>query len=309
MKIRPLNPQERLALAPARGAAWHGALTEEQFVARNQALYGGAFGRDRIQSYGVFVSERPEVPVASCDFVQGEVFSREGGRQRVDVLASVLTLPKFERRGLATELLRVAFAELKGPGLLYSDIGASFYRRHGFAEDSWAECFSAVPSTVTPSEGLRLVTAEAFQKGLANSRMEAVKSGFADVAFLPDTEWIHWVEAKYDFYRSISGNSANHPSLVQYGVLLSQGAEVPVAFMEDPLKKILDVLWADPRHLQAWKPVAFEIAHARGLGSIRYWDRNPAGRPTWPMYHPMPAHPTTPQGPASRLELALGDWW
>jgi|GEM_PF-5590798 len=309
MKIRPLNPQERIALAAARGAAWHGALTVEQFVARNQVLYGGAFGRDRIQSYGVFASEQPDIPAASCDFVQGEVYTRESGRQRVDILASALTLPKFERRGLMTELLRVAFADLKGTGLLYSDIGASFYRRHGFAEDSWAECFSPVPPTVTASEGLRLVTAEAFQKGLASSRIEAVKNGVADVAFLPDVEWIHWVEAKYDFYRSIAGSAAGRPSLVQYGVLLSQGTEVPVALMEDPLKKILDVLWADPRHLQAWKPVTFEIALARGLTSVRYWDRNPAGRPTWPMYHPMPAHPTTPQGPASRLELALGDWW
>lgn len=301
--IRLLSSEERQGLAVARANEWRGNLSVEQFVARNRILYGGEFGEKRIRSYGLFV-DGSALPAASCDFFEGVCYTAQG-KQQTQILASALTLPEFQKRGLMSKLLKHAFAELPGTGYLYSDIGPDFYRRFGFVEDTWEEVIETVQSTIGDAEGWQETSKKEFVAAMESHRKQRVASKACDVAFIPDAGWVDWVEQKYAYYTTLSrdGSSA-------YGQLETSSGAIPTAMFADCLNRRVDILWADPEHAKNWRSIAHALAVKHDLKTIRYWGRGQGGRKTWPMFNPSPRKLTSHQPQSAlRLDLNLGDWW
>src|ERR1700730_17916489 len=143
-ELRELTADERASYFRAMQPLWGGGLAEEAFVAFQRRLAASPEARGRYRMFGLF-------PRGGGDLLSGVkayelAGAFEGAPLRILGIGAVFTPPGLRGRGYAARMLADAMARFGDEGadaaLLFSDIGAEYYRRLGFHALASAECFA-----------------------------------------------------------------------------------------------------------------------------------------------------------------------
>src|SRR4030088_1968707 len=154
---------------------WGGGLAEEAFVAFQRRLASSPEAAGRYRMFGLF-------PRGGADLLSGVkaydlAGAFEGAPLRILGIGAVFTPPGLRGRGYAARMLNAALARYGDEGadaaLLFSDIGAEYYRRLGFHALQSAECF-AEGHQLPRSNGYRTAVAAGEAAAMVRLSREAV---------------------------------------------------------------------------------------------------------------------------------------
>ncbi|KAL2176891.1 uncharacterized protein P884DRAFT_278130 [Thermothelomyces heterothallicus CBS 202.75] len=227
---------ERVATIKHTYKNWGYALTEADYIAREEYLTTVPLARNGgITHWILTVASLPpdgRPILSSCESLRKRaVCSRDGEPPTEGVahgIASVFTEPAYRGRGYASRMMREVGEKLRGwqapvpPGrslfsVLYSDIGKSFYARHGWpAFESSHVSFRPVAGAAGETE--QAATAIGYhelaelcaadEKLLRADLTRRCRDGKTHVAILPELDAMLWHLMREDFMtKSIFGKT------------------------------------------------------------------------------------------------------
>jgi GNAT superfamily N-acetyltransferase len=143
-ELRELTADERASYFRAMQGLWGGGLAEEAFVAFQRRLASSPEAAGRYRMFGLFPRGGGVLLSGVKAYDLAGAF--EGAPLRILGIGAVFTPPGLRGRGYAARMLNAALARFGDEGadaaLLFSDIGAEYYRRLGFHALQSAECFA-----------------------------------------------------------------------------------------------------------------------------------------------------------------------
>jgi GNAT superfamily N-acetyltransferase len=266
-ELRELTADERASYFRAMQALWGGGLAEEAFVAFQRRLASSAEAAGRYRMFGLFPRGGGVLLSGVKAYDLAGAF--EGTPLRVLGIGAVFTPPGLRGRGYAARMLASALARFGDEGadaaLLFSDIGAEYYRRIGFRNLESAECF-AEAQQLPRSNGYRPAVAgdeepmcRLFERARGRERLSLSRDGWT---------------LRFQLRRLRELSRARSLGEPEWGVMV-EGASGEAAAMVRLSREAVDVLDA------AWTS---EAARERLLGGLRDLLAR-AGRPRlrlWP---------------------------
>ena len=187
--LRDLSVEEWPSYFRGMASLWGGGLAEEPFITYQRRLAWSAEAAGRYRLLGL-CDDGGKGRVLSA-FKAYELAGTTGGTAtalRVLGIGAVFTPPELRRRGHASAMLAAALEQHARSGfhaaLLFSDIGASLYRRLGFALLESTECLIAadqLPKAVTARSatgGDEPVISGLLAAGRAQSGLQLARDGW-----------------------------------------------------------------------------------------------------------------------------------
>ena len=281
---------ERLTLENARAREWGAKLTPEFYLGRNDRIYNHPYARNRITT--LLWKERGEI-LSSMDVLDVDLIVNRQELKRAPgiLIANVVTEPHLRGHGYASKMLTAFFDERPDvPGVLYSDIGAAFYRRFGFREKIVtsvtvpARDSEARPSHLSWEEGLKAMDEERWAK---------VREAAAPaLAVQPETQFLDWQIERYRFFADMAEEKPPKWFFWEW-------RNIKVFAVPHYLFDQLEVFWMTELNLDVLSAIAREM----NVSQILFWGKG-EGKEEVPM-----ARLGAGNAPAAFLDPQLCGWW
>ncbi len=240
LKLEPGTLLEYVQTAYLNADEWRGPLTMEQYLRREDVLQQVALTKDgRITGWILTTDALPKNsdgsrPIfASCESILNHAYvARDGALEKVQVhgIASVYNRPEHRGKGYASRMMAdlaqrletwQSSAGIKNPySVLFSDIGQTFYARHGWQafssthihldalnQTAYGSAKSSFPEVEELSfEDLKdLPIVDYFEHRL--QKTSVATPGTTHVAIRPDLEHFEWHFARDEVQTEIIGKS------------------------------------------------------------------------------------------------------
>lgn len=302
--------EEQERLVPLRAAEWRGVLSPSQFAERNRRIFSHPYAQGRVETF--VLRDGSGNILSSMDVVPVPLMANYGNSEAVRVegilIASVVTAAADRGKGYASRLLSEFFESRKSAsGVLYSDIGPSFYERYGF-HARLAKC-AEVPVIKGPwgprsPFPLREIGASAFAAWLADRRREAlVGLTGSGAAVFPDPRLLDWQIERYRYFAELSGR-VFPSSLFWEGE--HQGVTHCLGAVPDYFALRLDIFWV-AAECQPCLAAAHFLASAEGLSKLRFWTSRDG---QWPGKDECPmVRLGGVRAPIDFIDPQFCDWW
>ena len=258
---------------------WRGKMNSEQYLERTRRLFRHPFGRQRISTF-ILRDERDEV-CASLDILNVTFLLNDQGElreQKVPLITSLVTPAAKRGRGYASLILHEY--EIRNPSsifFLYSDIGAQFYERLGYAPFPMAELQEQVREAESFLFDAQPIKLDQLIDAAKNACRAWVAETIGAAICLPDAQFLDWHLERYRAFAAFTGQtfppelfwSLRHRDTADNSVLHHVVAGAP-----DFIAAQFDCLWLTPGCAQCVQ-FAHSLARASGVQTIRYWAATP----------------------------------
>ncbi|KAK0622485.1 hypothetical protein B0T14DRAFT_451571 [Immersiella caudata] len=218
------TPHQRNLTWELNGASWAGPMSLDEYIGREQALSETALSANGgIRYFILHHKSDPSLILSACEVLTKRALVAHPGKVITTVpsygLASVFTPPRFRGQGLASHMLRLVQSAVDTSlsaefGVLYSDIGRSFYTHLGWpsfpspqltmqietGHDNTSAAQDAPVTLLTDDDVPELCARDCAQ---LQSRLERLardgEGGKKYVAFLPDYAQMSWHFARASY--------------------------------------------------------------------------------------------------------------
>lgn len=228
--------EEMLGTWMLSSSSWGGALSQQDYLEREEYLIKAPLARDGGLTHWVLVDK--ELPpnrrpiLASCESLRKRsLISRDGTLTETisHGIGSVFCCPEYRGRGYASRMMRELGEKLRtwqagtkgktcGFSALWSDIGKNFYAGHGwypfpsshieFPPSPLAGGVRHVPTMTLESKDLQRLCEQ--DEAFTRQALTRARDGKTHVCIIPDHEHIQWHHVREDFMcQKIFGRQPN----------------------------------------------------------------------------------------------------
>jgi GNAT superfamily N-acetyltransferase len=217
--------EEKLETWTLNSSSWGGALSQQDYLEREEYLTKAPLARDGGVTHWILVDK--ELPpnrrpiLASCETLRKRaLISRDGKLTEVmsHGIGSVFCDPEYRGRGYASRMMRDLGEKLRtwqagtkgktcGFSALWSDIGKIYYAGHGwhpfpsthieFTPSPLAEGVNEMPATTLESKDLQKLCQQ--DEVFIRQTLSRARDSKIHVCIIPDHEHIQWHHVREDF--------------------------------------------------------------------------------------------------------------
>ena len=269
-----VDSERKKALYPLRAKAFHGKLTEEEYVRRNHHIYETVFARENIHTYAL-VGENGDI-LSSCELLDVDfTFRAEQGisTSKGAMIAAVVTPEEHRGAGHCTFLLNEVFKERGDENrLLFSDIDPAFYARMGFVLGQTQEWQVASRGASKKIGGVPISIAELAGKLSRHRKQILETSPVGSVVLTPSAHLLEWHVERYRFYDRMRNKRTSGD--VAYEIQHCEGQSHLFFGIANYITGLFDCLWLEKDCSQCFD-FALSKATASGLMEITLWSPTP----------------------------------
>jgi hypothetical protein len=221
--------EEKLIQFKLNSVQWRGALSLDAYLRREEVLASQELTQHGGITFWILVdtsnhnaldpASKARLPLASCEsYRKRALVWREGKVQEIIAhgIGGVFCAPHLRKRGYAARMMKELAKTLETYqaeekealfSILFSDIGKSFYAKHGW--EPFNSAHISIPGTVKDVEGLPtayplyeedLEELCVIDEELMRRRLESRRAGSnVAVAIVPDIQTIRWHHARENF--------------------------------------------------------------------------------------------------------------
>jgi hypothetical protein len=265
------------SLFPLRASAFHGKLTEAQYLDRNRHIYSIPFGQERIHTYALL--DDAKTLLSSCELLEVDFASKRSNgitRSRGTMIAAVVTPEQFRGKGHCTFLLNEVF-RMRGDEdrILFSDIDPAFYARMGFHLGKTYEWDIPALAPRNTKAGFA-ISIEELASLLTLHRLALLEMASpSSVVLTPSAELLNWHLERYRAYHAIKKRP--FPRTFAWEVKHCEDEAHIFFAVPNVITSSLDCLWIARDCAQCFD-FAKATANSHGLPKITVWaERAPDG--------------------------------